>query len=222
MTGTPRLAGNHIVVSSVELDKLCRGLSRTFRDFGNGRDPNVMQARYMLALTHIAEFVRDTGMGNDIANDLCRLALAIGDLNIGIVHPVLQKKNYENRAPDRSDVWHVRAMLVTAYEYLRAGGMTKTAALAVIQQEGAGLGNVLATVRGESASLYSSLIEWRRTLKNGMAPRGIGPLHYQQCMASLQLHKDLNATNPADLIDLQAVGMWQLRAAVNAAKAIVG
>jgi hypothetical protein len=143
-------------------------------------DAGSEQHSYAKALMSVAHFLTRAGIGDslpdlpgigDISARFAFLAIMLSDLRRGISHPLFRPAALKTRPPDRNDIWMARAKVVTAYNLLRASGLTKSAAMRVVGKESVALQCLLE--RG--ASLSSSVRSWQRTLKkpNGRINKGI-------------------------------------------------
>jgi hypothetical protein len=212
-----------------DLRKFIDGLLSAFRDIDVGRDAQMMRSRYSLALAHLAAFTNAIGLDRAIGSDLIRLAIALHELEQGTVHPVLKPVAAANRPIKSSDVWHVRALVVASYEFLRAGGLNQPAALAHIRGEEKALAGVLSGGRDGPASLHTSLFEWRKALKKGQVASWLARRTYEEVDEMVAAAKDpaILATAPEgkgreDLsVMFQDAGRRALQSAVIAASKLI-
>lgn len=82
--------------------------------------------RYEAAITAIVRFLNEHAVPAHILGEFLELALALIDLDRGVVHPMLAPAKVSHRRPIRSDVWRARAHVVVAAECLIASGMRKS------------------------------------------------------------------------------------------------
>lgn len=120
------------------------------------------RARLVQTLLRTAELFEALDGTGELAPDFSDLALALLDLNGGIVHPLIQPAPLAGgRTQDRSDVWEARAQAAIAIEYLHAGGMEWTAAERYAAKRFPGLARLF---RRGALDLQSSLRNWRNRL----------------------------------------------------------
>lgn len=176
------LAADAIVVWQ-HLKILTQGLRIAFRDLEKQRDAHTMRHRYIAALMRIADFVKGTGMGGHIAVSMSELAMALSELDLGIVYPVLRPQKRSNRPPDPGLIWIERARLVCAYELLRASGLTSRAAFKRIREYGNAFDILLerSEHRGRAA-LENSLPSWRKAFKAGKVQSPVAQARYKRLM----------------------------------------
>jgi hypothetical protein len=73
----------------------------------------VLQARYATALANsVVRFLRDTGVGDDVAQRFAELAAAIHQLQYGIITDPVRPAKIDGRAPDGLTVGLLRADVV--------------------------------------------------------------------------------------------------------------
>jgi hypothetical protein len=142
-------------------------LTKKLRDFFEAEDdyPNAMQDRYVGALTAIANFLKQSGVDEDIAHKFAELAAAVSDLRLGTVAGFLRPAVVGGRGPDRLAVWTCRKYVVIGLEcILRSGKMKKQKAVEHIATKYPIFDRLK---RNPDASLSTSILKWRQTLLKG-------------------------------------------------------
>jgi hypothetical protein len=121
--------------------------------------------KYVAALIAVAEFLDrvDSDAGN-AATGLADLAVALADLDEGIVHPILQKAPRWDGHPDRTDIWMARADAAVGIEFLMRTGMTQEDIWKREVMKRQGLNRLVRAGR-DGATLENSIFGWRKTLK---------------------------------------------------------
>jgi hypothetical protein len=134
--------------------------------------------RQIHALMHLANFLRQTRAGDDVARLFGDLANALFGLDIGIPHPMLfDTFNWKGRHHDRSDVTNLRVIAGCGVEYLLRGEITRREikqrerrysndfpGLKILKRRGkSGPGKAEPDGRKEASeiTLGSSLLRWR-------------------------------------------------------------
>jgi hypothetical protein len=132
--------------------------------FPPGADPILFEQRqYARILGLLARFWQRC-IGKDVAEKFGQLSAIFCGLSHGIRHPILNARKFGNRPPDRSDIWLIRARAVSGMEFLRRSGerpLTKAASTAASEAPG------LKRLLEDKANLASSLVSWRKTLRQG-------------------------------------------------------
>jgi hypothetical protein len=121
--------------------------------------------RCQIALVKIAVFVKDSGIGSDVANHLGHLASYLADLDKGIQHPVLTAVSRTGRTTDRLDVWMIRTTAVSGLECMISAGNSIEAAARSVSTKFPGLKKLCRP--GDQVGLKGSLISWRKKLLAG-------------------------------------------------------
>jgi hypothetical protein len=126
---------------------------------------NAMQDRYVVALTAIANFLKRSGVDEDIAQKFAELAAAVYDLRLGAVADFLRPAVVGGRGPDGLAVWTCRKYVVIGLEcILRSGKMKKQKAVEHIVEKYPIFDRLK---RNPDASLPTSILKWRQTLLKG-------------------------------------------------------
>jgi hypothetical protein len=145
----------------------------------------VRQTRYCLAVLAVARFVKDSGIGDDVANELVSLAQAIGDLQDGIQSPYLKAaQRNKGRVPDQTEVWQARVDAVLGLEGLIASGIEPREAAKHAAAKYRGLKNLC---RGENRKLGASLTSWRDVLNQKWVKNAAAQANYDDHIGVVRL-----------------------------------
>jgi hypothetical protein len=164
------------------LEAMTRGLHFVFR---TPEKPGVnhvtaVQARYALALAdNVAKFMRDAGVGDDIAQRFEELATAILGLRRGIVTDPVRAAEIGGRSSDGLTAWLLRADIVLGLECLirsQKFNTLKKAAQHVAKRFPKEFDRLK---RNPGDDLASSILSWRTRINKRKAPGGDNILAYQ-------------------------------------------
>ena len=128
--------------------------------------------RYAGALVAVGQFfcaLADRRLGDRFFE----LASAIGDLNNGTLHPLLQPVRADNRRADTSQVWRARARAVLALEALVQAGLSQDAAAAQLARKCRGIAGLVGR-RARTSSLQTTIVGWRKRLLAGRVKNFVG------------------------------------------------
>jgi hypothetical protein len=142
-------------------------LTNKLRDIfeANAEHANAMQKRFVDALMAIANFLKRSGVEEDIAHKLAELAAAVSDLRWGTVADFLRPAVVGGRGPDGRAVWTCRTYVVIGFEcILRSQKMKKQEAADYIEGKYPIFNRL---VRNPGASLPKSIQSWRRNIISG-------------------------------------------------------
>jgi hypothetical protein len=139
---------------------LRQGLAKAFN-----QDPTLPRTvenereRIAAAVLFVGQFVATT-IDRDIANRyFFELASALGNLNEGIVRPLLKRSPLHGRPPDPSNVWRARARVAVAlYAFMRSG-LSQGNAAGKIARDHPGLHRLAGKKAGNFAT---TIIDWRQ------------------------------------------------------------
>jgi hypothetical protein len=88
--------------------------------------PERERRRYIFVLTHLSKFVQEIGGTSEQSRYISDLALALNDLDLGVVHPVLKSCEYgSGKRGDVSKLWRARGRVATGLEALIRSGMSR-------------------------------------------------------------------------------------------------
>jgi hypothetical protein len=130
--------------------------------------------RQVNALMCMADFLKRTSAGNDVANIFADLAVALNELDVGIVHPMLEVSKkigplgspIGGRSNDRSDVWMLRVLAANGVECFIRSGCSRAKAAGQVANEFPELKKLLRPSSGSPSnkrrpiSLENSLLSW--------------------------------------------------------------
>jgi hypothetical protein len=142
-----------------ELDCLTSGLRAVFRTPDSSASPaEIERARLQAGLLIVADFVKASGIGNDVANYLAALAGYLSDLDKGITHPVLARTKTAGAPGVAYTVWMARVPTVLGFEcFVAAGDGVEQAARFLSKRY-----PLLKKLCRSGEDLKGSLISWRK------------------------------------------------------------
>jgi hypothetical protein len=155
-----------------DLATLTHNLRNSFRiPSKSGIDDTItLQARYVVALGNVAEFLGRGGAGEDVAQKFIELAGALDNLRNGVVAEVLSPTSFGGgRGPDGTVAWSYRFDVVIGLEcILRSGkkNTNKEAAEHIARKYPA----FDRLKRDPSDTLSTSVLSWRRQINEGKVP----------------------------------------------------
>jgi hypothetical protein len=124
------------------------------------------QDRYMLALQRVAEFLDAIGVKESYGRRFADLAIAIGDLEHGTVHPLLKPRSFgKGRASDPSQTWIQRACVALAVGALITSGLKRTEAAREIVRRFPAVATLART--GEPGKSRAAVLSWYENFRRG-------------------------------------------------------
>jgi hypothetical protein len=121
------------------------------------------RALYASVLMNVAQFVATTIDGRIANTYLFELASALGDLDRGIVRPLLKPSPLRNRPPDPSNRWRARSRVALALDALMRSGLDRTKAANKIARD-----KKLRALAGKRARKFpATIIGWRNEFRAG-------------------------------------------------------
>ena len=148
----------------------------------------VKQTQYVLANMAIAKLLRDVGQPH-VAAHFHTMAEALQDVVDGISHPLFKVEKIDKlatakrgRRNDTSETWRIRSSLCIGVEYLIAGGLDQSAAVAfVVKKHRIQLANLLRP----GTDLKSSLPTWLKTFATDATSNVVALSAYKDGMRML-------------------------------------
>jgi hypothetical protein len=133
-------------------------------------DPAAIRQAYKWALLAGVEFCDrmmtdpdTTGRLSRIADRLSNLMYMLGDLERGVVHPVLDPAKVNHRKVDSSFIWNARSHVAAGVRCLECSGLTVDEAVEVVVQEYPDCGRLLRP----PASFAPSVRRWHKKFMAG-------------------------------------------------------
>ena len=129
-------------------------------------DPAVeLRGRYAAALSHVENFLGQTGAAQKVSRKFGGLAIILLDLARGVIHPILRTPHpVSTRPEDREDIWVLRALAAVGVDCLsRAMAQSKAATEAARKYP------KLSRLLRPGTQLDSCLLNWRSSLKKRTA-----------------------------------------------------
>jgi hypothetical protein len=131
----------------------------------------VLQARYAAALANnVVRFLRDTGVGDDIAQRFAELAAAIHGLRLGIITDPVRPAEIDGRGPDGLTAWLLRGDVFLGLECFHRSGKfenLRKAAKAVAKRHRNEFDRLK---RNPGDDLATSILSWRSRINQRKAP----------------------------------------------------
>jgi hypothetical protein len=132
-------------------------------------DTITLQARYVVALGHVAKFLQASGASEEIVLKFIGLADAIGQLKNGTVAEVVRPAEAGGRGPDGIVAWTLRAEVVIGLEcILRSRKLRWITEAARHIARKYPIFNRLK--RDHDDDLETAMLSWRRRIRDGKAP----------------------------------------------------
>ena len=131
-------------------------------------DTITLQARYVVALGHVAEFLRASGASEEIVLKFIGLAGAIDQLRKGSVADVVRPTPAGGRGPDGIVAWSLRHEVVIGLEcILRSQKLDGTAGAKHIARKYPIFNRLK---RNPDDKLATAILSWRRRIHDGEVP----------------------------------------------------
>ena len=151
--------------------RLLLELQSNLRDiFNEFHDPTIdpaveLRGRYAAALSHVENFLGQTGAAQKVSRKFGGLAIILLDLARGVIHPILRTPHpVSTRPEDREDIWVLRALAAVGVDCLsRAMAQSKAATEAARKYP------KLSRLLRPGTQLDSCLLNWRSSLKKRTA-----------------------------------------------------
>jgi hypothetical protein len=121
-----------------------------------------LRAKYIDTLALVGQYLAKIDAGYDVAKHVTDLAIALSDLDDGIVDPALDPGTKVKGDPSR--VWRGRMWAALGMECLLKSGLTREKATQQAVARWPGLNCLL---HGSGSGLRSSLLSWRDRFMNG-------------------------------------------------------
>ena len=130
--------------------------------------------RYIFILTKLSKFVQDVGAPLEPSIYIRDLALALHDLETGVVNPILTREKVGNRGSS-SKIWRSRAAIAVGLEALIRAGMSRQVAAATALKD---LPRIKRLMTKKSKTPTKAILSWyddlcrdERRIKNGQQRR---------------------------------------------------
>ncbi len=133
---------------------------------GREEDIIILQSRYVAAVAEFAHFLTAAGE-EDLALKIMVLEDALRSLRYGTVEALLQPAQGVGRGPDGMVVWSLREDVDIGLECILGKMKTQEKAAKYIADEYSVFGRLK---RNRKDSLASSILSWRRRIKEGKVP----------------------------------------------------
>jgi hypothetical protein len=150
---TLRAATNHVMDVTGELVRSLRGVA--------GSDDD-LRWKYGETLWLVGQYLEKIGAGHDVAGHVVQLAIALCDLEVGIVDPALDPGTKVKGDPSRT--WQGRMWVALGMECLLKSRLTREQAA---QQAVARWPRLSRLIHGSGSNLPSSLLSWHDRFLNG-------------------------------------------------------
>ncbi len=176
----------------------------------------VKQTQYILANLAIAKLLRDVGQPQ-VAAHFHTMAEALQDVVEGISHPLFKVEKIDKlaagkrgRQNDTSETWRIRSSLCIGVEFLIAGGLDQSAAVAfVVKKHRTQLTNLLRP----GTDLKSSLPTWLKTFATDATSNVVALSSYKEGMRGLSEIRAHEAPQNIRLVGERLVEAAAVRAA---------
>jgi hypothetical protein len=156
-------------VSDESLEGLIHNLRVVLATPVKADDAITLQARYVIALGYVAEFLRASNASEEVVFKFLGLADAIGQLKNGTVAEVVRPAEAGGRGPDGIVAWSLRAEVVIGLECLLKSRKLRGKAEAA-RHIAAKYPIFNRLKRDPDDKLVTSMLSWRRRIRDGVVP----------------------------------------------------